>query len=242
MIHVLLVEDDPMVAELNRLYVNRVEGFEIAASARNAQDALTVLGERKVDLILLDIFMAGQNGVDLLAEIRARALEVDVIFVTAARDTQTISRSLKLGAVDYLIKPFEFERLKQALENYREAHRRMTRGNPVSQTELDAVLGLRAGGSRPDLAPMPKGLDRVTLERVCSAAFGWPKDTPWFTSEEIAGLVGISRVSVRKYCEFLCAIKVLKTEHGYGSVGRPVHRFAVQKAYMKEAWRFFQDA
>ena len=63
MIRVLLVEDDPMVAELNRLYVNRVEGFEIVASVRNAQEAQVVLGERKVDLILLDIFMAGQNGV-----------------------------------------------------------------------------------------------------------------------------------------------------------------------------------
>ena len=47
MIQVLLVEDDPMVAELNRLYVNRVEGFGIAASVRNAQDALAVLGERE---------------------------------------------------------------------------------------------------------------------------------------------------------------------------------------------------
>jgi CitB family two-component system response regulator MalR len=240
MIRVLLVEDDPMVAELNRLYVNRVEGFEIVASVRSAQEAQLILKEREVDLILLDIFMAGQSGVELLADIRAQALEVDVIFVTAARDTRTISKTLKLGAVDYLIKPFEFARLQQALDNYRETHRRMRKDNPVSQTELDAYLGRRPGGTRAE-QPLPKGLDRVTLERVCHAIFAWPKETPWFTCEEIAGLVGISRVSVRKYCEFLCGLKVLKMEPGYGSVGRPVHRYAMQKAYQKEAWRFLQE-
>jgi CitB family two-component system response regulator MalR len=241
LIGVLLVEDDPMVAELNRLYVNRVEGFQVVASARNAAEAQLVLKERGVELILLDIFMAGKSGVELLAEIRAQALDVDVIFVTAARDTRTISRALKLGAVDYLIKPFAFERLQQALENYRATLSRMREDQPVSQTELDSCLGRRAGAARAE-PRLPKGLDRVTLERVCAVVFGRPEATPWFTCEEIAGLVGISRVSVRKYCEFLCDIKVLKLELGYGSVGRPAHRFAIQKAQVKEAWRFLLDS
>ena len=50
--------------------------------------------------------------------------------------------------------------------------------------------------------------------------------------------MGISRVSVRKSCEFLCGLKILKMEPGYGSVGRPVHRFAVQRAYLDELRRF----
>jgi CitB family two-component system response regulator MalR len=240
LIRVLLVEDDPMVAELNRLYVNRVEGFQIVASVRSAQEAQIVLREREVDLILLDIYMAGQNGMDMLAGIRAQALDVDVIFVTAARDTRTIRWALKLGAVDYLIKPFEFERLKRALENYRETQQQMGKDQPVSQTELDACLGRRAAGTRAG-SPLPKGLDRVTLERICSVLFAWPPQTPWFTAEEVATQVGISRVSVRKYCEFLCGIKVLRMEYGYGSVGRPVHRYTVRQAYLPEAWRFLQD-
>ena len=91
LIRVLLVEDDPMVADLDRHYVNRVEGFETVASVRNAEEALQALQDRQVDLILLDVFMAGRTGVELLAEIRARALDVDVILVTAARDPRTIS-------------------------------------------------------------------------------------------------------------------------------------------------------
>lgn len=237
MIKVLLVEDDPMVAELNRVYVERVGGFEIVASVRSAAEALDILRKRTVDLVLLDIFMAGQSGLELLAEIRRMALDIDVIFVTAARDTKTIGKALKLGAVDYLIKPFEFERLKQALENYRETRRMMREEHPVSQTELDAFLGRRSAETRSGSA-LPKGLDRATLERVCHAIVDRPEANPWFTSEEISGLVGISRVSVRKYVEFLCGLKVLRMEPGYGTVGRPVHRFMLQKAYLDEVRRF----
>ena len=237
MIRVLLVEDDPMVAELNRLYVERVGGFELVASVRNGPDALEVLQNRVVDLILLDIFMAGQSGMDLLTEIRRLTLDIDVIFVTAARDSKTIGKALKLGAVDYLIKPFEFERLKQALENYRETHRLMHEEHPVSQTELDKFLSRRPPEAR-SWDQLPKGLDRTTLARVCNVLTHRSDANAWFTCEEISGLVGISRVSVRKYFEFLCGLKVLRMEPGYGTVGRPVHRFLLQMPYLDEVRRF----
>ena len=237
MIRVLLVEDDPMVAELNRIYVERVGGFAIVASVRSCAEALEVLQKRMVNLILLDIFMAGQSGMELLTEIRRLTLDIDVIFVTAARDTKTIGKALKLGAVDYLIKPFEFERLKQALENYRETHRMMREEHPLSQPELDKFLSRRPQEARLG-SLLPKGLDRTTLERVCRIIASHSDENQWFTSEEISGLVGISRVSVRKYFEFLCTIKVLRMEPGYGSVGRPVHRFMLQRDYLDEVQRF----
>jgi two-component system, CitB family, response regulator MalR len=84
----------------------------------------------------------------------------------------------------------------------------------------------------------PKGLDRTKLERVCQAITGRADGNPWFTCEEFSGILGISRVSVRKYFEFLCSIKVLRMEPGYGTVGRPVHRFLLQNAYLDEVRRF----
>jgi CitB family two-component system response regulator MalR len=237
LIKVLLVEDDPMVAELNRAYVERVGGFEIVASVGNGPAALEFLRGHPVDLILLDIFMAGPTGIDLLAEIRQRSLDIDVILVTAARDTKTIGKALKLGAVDYLIKPFEFERLKQALDNYRETHGVMHDEHPVSQAELDKVL-IRQPADSAARDQLPKGLDRHTLERLCQVILARPEKKRWFTSEELSGPIGISRVSVRKYIEFLCSIKVLRMEPVYGGTGRPVHRFTVQDAYRDEFRRF----
>jgi CitB family two-component system response regulator MalR len=237
MIRVLLVEDDPMVAQLNRTYLGRVEGFEIAGAVRSAAEALSVLRAQPVDLLLLDIFMPGQSGLELMDEIRAKALAVDVIFVTAARDTATLDRALKLGAMDYLIKPFEFERLEAALERYRDTRRMIRRGEALDQAELDRRLARRSGEGR-RAEGLPKGLDRSTLDRVLRAVADQPAEAPWFTSEEIAQQVGLSRVSVRKYFEFLSGLKVLRMEPGYGTGGRPVHRFQFQKAYLGEVQRF----
>jgi CitB family two-component system response regulator MalR len=237
MIRVLLVEDDPMVAELNRIYLSRVAGFETVASARSAAEALELLSSHPVDLLLLDIFMPGPNGIELMKDIRRQALDVDVIFVTAARDANTIDRALKLGAVDYLIKPFEFERLKQALERYGETRRVIRGGQALDQVELDKHLARRPAEHRtPDA--LPKGLDRNTLGKVLQAIASCPDEAPWFTSEEIGQRVGISRVSVRKYLEFLCTLRVLRMEPGYGTGGRPVHRFLLQKGHLREAQRF----
>ena len=237
MIRVVLVEDEPMVAELNRIYVERVADFKVVASARSAEEGLQALQSQPVDLLLLDIFMAGQTGMDLMGEIRRLGLDVDVIFVTAARDAKTIGKALKLGAVDYLIKPFEFERLQQALEGYRRTHRMVHTKQSLSQTELDAAMSRRPREA-PGEAGLPKGLDRATLTRICRAILDLPADTPWFSSEELASQVGISRVSVRKYLEFLCGRKVLRMEPSYGGMGRPVHRFCLQESRMDELRHF----
>lgn len=237
MIRVVLVDDEPMVAELNRIYVERVADFKVVASARSAEEGLLALQTQPVDLLLLDIFMAGQTGMDLMAEIRRLNLDVDVIFVTAARDAKTIGKALKLGAVDYLIKPFDFERLQQALEGYRETHRMVHTKQSLSQTELDAALS-RKPREAPGEAELPKGLERTTLTRVCQAILDLPGEAPWFSSEELAGQVGISRVSVRKYLEFLYGRKVLRMEPSYGGMGRPVHRFCLQRFRIEELRRF----
>jgi len=233
-ITVLLVEDDPMVAELNRRFVGCVEGFEAVGSAASAPEALAYLRGHHVDLVLLDIFMPGQNGLELLAKVRELAVDVDVICVTAAHDMSTIGKALQLGAVDYLIKPFEFDRLKQALQSYREARRARQEGRSVSQGELDRLMNRRPADARP-AASLPKGLDRMTLARTWEAL---QQQEEWFVCEQVARRVGLSRVSVRKYLEFLCRVGILRMEPGYGTGGRPVHRFSIREERKEEIRRF----
>jgi CitB family two-component system response regulator MalR len=220
MIRVLIVEDDPMVAEFNRRYLEKVAGFVLVATAKSAREALDILDRRNIDLILLDIFMPGMNGLELLTTIREKDRDVDVIIVSAASDNQTIKKALRYGAVDYLVKPFEFERLNKALTAYRDGVVFMRKQAVVNQTDLDQRILHR---DLPGAALLPKGLDRNTLKTIWQSLdtnAGEP-----FTTEELANRIGISRVSARKYLQFLLKLQLLELEVAYGFVGRPLYKY-----------------
>jgi two-component system, CitB family, response regulator MalR len=70
MIRVLIVEDDPMVADLNRKFIERVSEFTIEGIASNGEEALAILKENKIDLVILDIYIPKLNGMELLSEMR----------------------------------------------------------------------------------------------------------------------------------------------------------------------------
>lgn len=220
MIRVVIVEDDPMVAEFNRRYLELVEGFTLIFTAYSADEALALLGRQEVDLVLLDIFMPGINGLELLSRIRTSGKGVDVIIVSAACDSGSIKTALRFGAIDYIIKPFEFERLEAALSAYRDLVKLMQAKRQINQLELDHCILYK---EQPAAAGLPKGIDRNTLKKI------WEKMSvikrTAFSTEEMAGYVGLSRVSMRKYLDFLKNIGVLDLEITYGTIGRPVYRY-----------------
>jgi CitB family two-component system response regulator MalR len=219
MIKVLIVEDDPMVAELNRRYVERVEGFLFCGIVKNGDEALAFLQEKTVDLVLLDIFMPNMNGLELLDAIRRQDYSVDVIVVSAARDNQSIQMALRNGAVDYLIKPFEFDRMQTALVTFKKRLQLIRESSNLSQRDLDQQVfarNLQLDGE------LPKGLDRNTIKRVWERILEQKEE---FTAEEMANYVGLSPVSIRKYLKYFQSVDLLSVEITYGSVGRPVYRY-----------------
>lgn len=227
MIKVLIVEDDPMVAEFNKHYLEQVGGFTLQGIAGSVDEGLKLLEKKEVDLILLDIFMPGLNGLELLSQIRKMGKGVDVIIVSAAADRSSIKKALQYGAVDYLIKPFEFDRFREALTTYRERAALMQDQEKLSQVDLDKQIFHKEALGR--TGELPKGLTRETLKLVWENIREMGNQT--FSTDEIAQRVGISRVSMRKYLSFLSQIEVLKTEVLYGAVGRPVyiHRYISSK-------------
>jgi len=232
MIKVLIIEDDPMVAELNRYYLEQVGGFQLVAIARSGSEALEFLSRQEVDLILLDIFMPGINGLEFLAELRKAENEADVIIVSASTDSNSIKKALQYGAVDYLIKPFEYERFCEALTAYKRRQILIQNKAKLSQKDLDKQIFHKEEKISPEKRDdwLPKGINPSTLKLVWDHV----QETKGanFTTEEMAQKVGISRVSMSKYIAFLCEEGVLNTEVSYGSVGRPVnyHRLNPLKA------------
>lgn len=220
MIRILIVEDDPMVAEFNKRFVEQVPGYQLQGVAADAKEACRILKVTTVDLILLDIYMPGIDGLELLRQLRKAGSCVDVIILSAASDSETIRQALLQGAVDYVIKPFEFERLQEALLRYQHAHKALAEER-VKQEDLDRLF--LGNGNEGGKGVLPKGLDRKTLRKVWTQVQQQPES---FTTSELASLVGISRVSVRKYLEYLEQVQLVRLEINYGNVGRPTYYYS----------------
>ncbi|MEN1937747.1 response regulator [Paenibacillus sp. 102] len=222
MIKVLIVEDDPMVAMLNKHYLEQVGGFELVHIANSVKEAVEILKESSIDFILLDIFMPDDTGFELLMHIRNQEKEIDVIMISAVHDMGSIKKALQYGVVDYLIKPFTFERFKEALTAYREKFIFMKEQQKISQSELDTLILQKEKVEIYANKELPKGLTKQTLQLIWKHIESLHGQA--FTTDEMAQLVGISRVSIRKYVMFLTEIGVLENEMVYQHVGRPVSK------------------
>ncbi|NOV04379.1 response regulator [Paenibacillus planticolens] len=229
MIKVVLIEDDPMVLEVNKQFVERVSGFEIVGTASNGTEGVERVRELQPDLVILDIYMPGQSGLELLQQIRNEQLDVDAMVITAANDIPTIQRMLHHGTVDYIMKPFKYERVKEALENYRMMKERLNKDVRMTQSELDQMLRVKhqmlPSGETPaagEEMELPKGLQDLTMKQVMLFLVQQMKP---LSAEEVAEGVGLARVTARRYLEYLEKSRRVKLDLEYGGIGRPVNRY-----------------
>jgi two-component system CitB family response regulator/two-component system response regulator DctR len=225
MIRVLIVEDDPMVAQINRRYVESIEGFKVEGIFNNGDEALKYLEAHRVDLMILDIYMPRLDGMSLLEEMRKNQIMTDVILVTAAKDAGTIDNALKLGAVDYLIKPFEYDRLKKSLQNYQVRYRMLNNADVFNQEDIDKITSKAV--TSPQHNNIQKGLHRRTLNRI--REYMDNNSSRFVTAEDVADETGLSRVTVRRYLDHLASTGYVIAEVEYGSVGRPSYIYCVNK-------------
>ena len=110
---ILVVDDEAPVREVLAEYFS-TEGYAVE-SAGSGAEALSAVRCGRVDLVLLDVRMPGLDGVQVLRKIRELANGVPVIMVTANEDVALAKETLKLGAFDYVAKPFDFDYLDRAV-------------------------------------------------------------------------------------------------------------------------------
>ncbi|MFZ8100255.1 response regulator [Staphylococcus arlettae] len=237
MIRVLIVEDDPMVAQLNKQFLAKIEGYTLVAMANSVAEARERLTTEVIDLVLLDVYMPEEDGLALLSDIRAQQLPTDAILITAATDVTQVQTALRYGAVDYLIKPFEFERFKTALNKYKQHYDLLHGQQSISQTSLDRQLLSQTQTPDNTQANLPKGLTQKTLQAIINKVNDSGERA--FSTDEIAEMANISRVSVRKYLKFLADIEVLEELMTYG-IGRPVYLYTFNKENMYIVQQYLQ--
>ena len=228
-LRVLVVDDDFMVARIHRKFVEQVDGFEVVGEARSGAEALAAADQLRPDLVLLDIYLPDMSGLEVLRTLRGAGNQVDVLVVTAARDVDTVQQALRGGVVQYLIKPFTADAMRERLLDYERSHRSVTAvqrvGGEVGQDEVDAIFhGSRKPTSHD--AVLPKGLTSQTLDLVLGALRSRAGDEPsTLSAAECAEQVGLARVSVRRYLEHLVSTGLAEVGLKYGAAGRPERRY-----------------
>ena len=217
MINVLVVEDDPVAAEAHRVYVERVPGFAVAGVVGTAAEARRAL-RPEVDLLLLDQYLPDGSGLELCRALRAAGNLVDVIMVTSARDLAVVRAAVSTGVVQYLLKPFTFAMLREKLERYARFRRGAEGTGAAGQTEVDHLFATLRGTD----SALPKGMSGPTLDAVMAVL----RESAEGLSAGAAGdVLGMSRVTARRYLEYLADNGLAVRQPRYGQVGRPELRY-----------------
>lgn len=217
MYQVIIVEDDPMVAEIDKQYVeHNSHSLAVAGVFHNGQDALDFIRSTPVDLILLDYYMPVMDGRTFLQKLRAEGIMAEVIMVTAASEASHIGELYSYGVSDYLIKPFDYSRFQTSLQRFISRRDAFSAGRVLNQEELDRVIS-------PDvqrgLRLMDKGIHPVTLELICS--FLREHKNEELSIDDLAKNVSLSRVTLRRYMNYLIDKNLVVGSVDYYTGGRP---------------------
>jgi response regulator of citrate/malate metabolism len=225
MIRVLIVEDDYHVATIHGAYVRRVPGFEVAGHASTVASARAELERATADLVLLDLFLPDGGGLDLLREsLGGPEARPDFLVITAARDMKSVRTAMRLGAVHYLVKPFDFGQIEERLSAYRSMHRRLERigaaeEREAEQHEVDALYNLLRGP-----VTLPKGQSGPTMTLIRDLLRAAPRE---LSASEIAAQIGISRSTAQRYLAEMARQGHVELRPHYGTTGRPEHRYRI---------------
>lgn len=218
MYQVLIVEDDLMVASIHRGYIERCGKLQIAAHCRNGREALQIIERQHIDLAIVDVYMPLMDGASFVTELRKRGDSIDVIMVTAANDVHHIRQLLALGVLDYLVKPFEYTRFSQAIDRFIQKQSLLSPVSPVSQQALDTYFHTASPIQISNVIPR-KGLQEQTLCMILE--YMRTHQEEYLTSEQVATALNLSRVTIRRYMNYLIEQGSIVSKIDYTTGGRP---------------------
>jgi two-component system CitB family response regulator/two-component system response regulator DcuR len=219
---VLIVDDDPKIAEIHRHFTEKIEGFGVCGIADSLEDAEKMAQLLEPDLVLLDLYFPEGLGTEILWKLRARRLATDVILITAAKEMEPLQEAMRGGVFDYILKPVMFPRFQEALVRFRDHRCQLQTDSNLNQQDIDRLLHPYKD-SNPGQPEYPKGIDPLTLKKI-RTVFEQPHPDG-LTADEVGQQIGVSRTTARRYVEYLTACGHLTAELIYGAVGRPERKY-----------------
>jgi response regulator of citrate/malate metabolism len=225
-IRVLIVEDDFRVAEINAAYVSKEPDFEVIGIAHSAAVGLQMVLELKPELVLLDLFLPDDHGLELFSKLQQlpRGSKPDVFVITAAKDSQSLKDAIQLGAASYIVKPFNGHELIERLRTYKGALERLHQSSEVSQAEVDATVAMMRGAKATEPSDASSSNPTTSLILNCLQENSGP-----MSASEVSSVLRISRATAQRYLSQMADRKLVVLELQYGAAGRPINKYRLIK-------------
>ncbi len=218
MIKVVIVEDDPNIAELHHHFVEQVEQYQVVGIAASIDIAKQLVEKIEPDLVIVDNYLPDGQGVDLVYRWLNSEQSPECILVTAANDADTVQKAHRFGAFDYLVKPVDYSRLTESLQRFAKIKNHMNNQQTFRQSQLDDLF--HSAKSEPvvsnqvDLAGLDPFMYRQVIELFTHVHIE-------HTAASIAEILPISKSTARRYLDKAVEQGELVAFLEHGKVGRP---------------------
>lgn len=212
---VLIVEDDAQASYTLEQAINQHPLFKVIAAAETLAEAQMHL-QHEPDLVLLDITLPDGSGMALLRDIRQRDITTSVIMTTAERESSTVAQAIQYGVIDYLVKPLRLSRVHQALNDFISFQSTLENSDSIDQLQIDELMRKTASPNK--ARKTPKGIDSKTLSTMIEHV---KTRTEPFSAQEIGDELALSRITARRYLEYLEEQGMVSMSLNYNTGGRP---------------------
>lgn len=226
MIKAIIVEDDPMVLEINKNYLLSNKNIKIVNTFSNGKDAFYFLFENPdIDLALVDCYMPELDGLSFLKKIRDNGIKTEVIMITAANDSESIQKAIQYGSIDYLIKPFEYQRFQEAINKFLNKIGLLKLDKTLSQNKIDSIFSHnnKINSLDSETNKYEKGINPKTLKLII--AYFQKNYNQKLTSDNLSKELKLSAVTIRRYLNYLVENNTLEFEIDYETGGRPSNKY-----------------
>lgn len=225
----IIVEDDLMVCAILEKQLGRFSQLQLCGNFRSCSDALTYLTEdpEGAQLVVLDYYMPGMNGIEFLAELRKTNIDVQVIMITSAGDYSVIRSAMCHGICDYVLKPFNSARLEKAIGRFETTMRLIKTTHVWTQDKVDTLLSPHKHYNVEPVnesgVPSPGKINKTTLENVRAyMRLNAGKKMPLV---EISEGLTLSTVTSRRYLKYMNSLGEINITLDCKTGGRPSEIF-----------------
>ncbi|MCA2018060.1 response regulator [Vibrio tritonius] len=215
-ISVMILEDDLRASYMLESTVNQDSDFTVVAVSESYAEALQQYSIFQPSLIFVDINLPDGHGIEFIQRMRKQGAQCDFIITTADRETSTVEKAVHLGVSDYLVKPIRISRVHQALNDYKAYREQLQSNTTVDQGDIDTLLRKTP---QKDVRQTPKGIDATTLATLKTLLM--ESHLEEFSAEDIGERMQVSRITARRYLEFLESEGMVNLVLNYNTGGRP---------------------